>query len=71
MGLKNLRTTNPSMMRCSKCNVVLDQETDNIETGICIDCEEEDKLLGLVSKSNTTSKNMQKTQIKKFKNQDY
>jgi hypothetical protein len=51
--------------------VVLDQDTDNITMGICIDCEEEDKVLGLVTKSNTPQNSVQKKQIKKFKNQDY
>lgn len=71
MKLKTLRKTKPSMMRCSKCHVVLDQDTDNITMGICIDCEEEDKVLGLVTKSNTPQNSVQKKQIKKFKNQDY
>lgn len=59
-------------MICSKCGIKLNPDIDDTTSNICIDCEEEEKLLGLVNTpSKISNKNIQKSQIKKFKNQDY
>jgi len=61
------------MKKCFKCKVILSADVDNIEKGICVDCESEERYSSLLKNargSRNLNNNSNKKQIKKIKNHD-
>lgn len=57
-------------MKCSRCNIILNVNFDNIKAKVCSDCEDEDKLNILLETKPNKIKPV-KSKMRKIKLTDY